>query len=151
MLALGKWPQLAELRFELIDERSSDSGCHLERHGFVNANRRSDDDIRALTSGSWPHLQTLAFDNFPIIDTDIPALLQASWPELTSLIMLGIFEATESITLCMQGWPQLKSLTLGAPDMGCVQALTLFAESTYPILDILVYDMPFTHILMPYP
>lgn len=103
-LVCGRWPLLAALKLHLYGRQCMDYDAEQVRQL---------DDILALTSGKWPYLQSLTFDNFPIQDGDVPVLLQAAWPELTSLTMLGCFDCEEAIDLCMQRWPKLQSLTLG--------------------------------------
>ena len=103
-LTCGRWPLLAELK--------------LYRHGrqclVYDADQvRRVDDILTLTSGKWPNLQSLTFDNFPIYNEDVYVLVQAAWPKLTSLAMLGCFDSEDTISLCMQRWPKLQLLTLG--------------------------------------
>lgn len=97
------------------------------------------DDILALTSGKWPYLQSLTFDNFPMEDEDVPVLLQAAWPKLTSLTMLGCFDFEEAINLCMQRWPKLQSLTLGT-FCDNIQAFKRCAQR-HPSLKFQVFDI----------
>lgn len=103
-LTCGRWPLLAVLKLYLHGRQCMDNDAdQVRRFG----------DILTLTSGKWPYLQSLTFDNLPIWDEDVPVLVQAACPELTSLTMLGCFDSEDAISLCMQRWPKLQSLTLG--------------------------------------
>lgn len=143
-LACGRWPLLAVLKLEILDERSKGLLCDelswditwgrmhfLYNHAF---DLREPDDILALTLGKWPCLQSLTFDNFYVWARDVGVLVQAAWPDLTSLTMIGCFSGPESITLCMQKWPHLKSLTLGSSEDRLPQ-LTEFVQTWHPNLN----------------
>ena len=149
-LAHGRWPLLAVLGLEVMDATSrgllSDplpAGLSWNLMHAINSIvvvARQPDDLLALTSGKWPCLQSLTFRNFPVHDDDVPILVQAAWPQLTSLTMIGCFRDSISVTLCIQRWPRLKSLTLGLYKHH-LQMLKGFAQSGHPTLTFHGYNI----------
>ena len=144
-LAQGWWPQLAALGLELFDDRSNGKGCGAVPMGMgwlygAGYDNWSFDDVKALFSEAWHHLQSFTLDNFPFTDDNIPDLTQAAWPEMRSLTIIGCFGTLVVISSCMQRWPQLKSLTIGSTEE-CIQDFKTFAMREHPTLNCNVYDV----------
>ena len=109
-LAQGWWPQLAALGLELFDDRSNGKGCGAVPMGMgwlygAGYDNWSFDDVKALFSEAWHHLQSFTLDNFPFTDDNIPDLTQAAWPEMRSLTIIGCFGTLVVFSSCMQRWP----------------------------------------------
>ena len=118
LLAKGNWPHLTTL--ELCLTWAPD----LER-SFP----------QALATGYWPHLHTLMLEGLHVTDTNLPVLLTSSWPALKSLTLMGRFNSTDVLLLCMDKWPALQSLTI-ATNTANAAAIFPLAHSMWPSLQI---------------
>ena len=126
MLAQGRWPLLATLELAYVD---GGPGC-----------------VETLASANWPCLQTVILKIFDMTDADVPALVAAAWPSVKNLTMSGPFENTKVLILCMNKWPLLESLTVGASKEVFAHLLDS-ARSNSPMLKLHKYAMPHNYTM----
>ncbi len=117
MLVPAKWPLLSKL--ELIGVDATHEG------------------VRHLVKGQWSMLQSITFEPSNITDKDMPLLVQADWPNVRNLTLIGHFEHTEVLDVCMCKWPALQMLRLGVgTDQTHNVAMSTIARARWPSLDL---------------
>ena len=137
-LAQGRWPLLSTLELRMVQ---GGPGC-----------------VETLASANWPCLQTVILAECGITDADVPALVAAAWPSVKNLSMSGYLEScfknTQMLTLCMNKWPLLESLTVGAGE-DVIANLSDSARSNWPMLKVHEYEYRFAkdwpnHVFYPF-